>query len=108
VSNDEQTRDEQGDMDSSHARGVVGKVIASADDQPIADVIINVKSLDQPSTLIPERIVLSEANGQYYWPLGPGNYELSVKAAGYEPMTGRVQVEEAGPAILDFRLEKIE
>lgn len=89
-----------------HERGIAGEV-KSADGQPIAGAMIEVKSLDQPSPPIPERIVLSQADGRFFWPLKPGNYEVSATAAGYQSMTARVRVEAEGGANLDLVLDKL-
>jgi hypothetical protein len=95
----------QNDLAQRHQRGVLGKVTA-ADGQPIAGAVIDAKSLDQPSPPIPERLVLSRADGRYFWPLLPGDYELSATATGYRAATARVRVEADELTTADFTLEE--
>lgn len=86
--------------------GIVGEVRSAAGD-PIAGAVIEVKSLDQPSPPIPERIVLSQADGKFFWPLKPGSYEVSATADGYRAVTAVVCVDAERSANLDFVLEKL-
>jgi protocatechuate 3,4-dioxygenase beta subunit len=95
----------QNDLAQRHQRGVVGKVTA-ADGRPITGAVIDAKSLDEPSPPIPERIVLSGAEGRYFWPLLPGDYELRATATGYRAATARVRVEAEELTNADFALDE--
>jgi hypothetical protein len=92
-------------MAERHKRGVVGAVKA-ADGRPIMGAVIDAKSLDEPSPPIPERIVLSGADGRYFWPLLPGDYELRATATGYRTATARVRVGAGALTDADFALDE--
>jgi hypothetical protein len=83
----------------------VGQVKA-ADGRPIMGAVIDAKSLDEPSPPIPERIVLSGADGRYFWPLLPGDYELRATATGYRTATARVRVGAEELTNADFALDE--
>ena len=85
--------------------GVKGRVTAS-DGRPIADALVEPKSLDEPGRAIPEMAVMTDENGRYEWRLFPGDYLISVSAEGYQAASKKVTVEAQQAATLDFKLER--
>ena len=85
--------------------GVVGRVMA-LDGRPIAGVLIEARSLDDPSPPIPEIAILSGSDGRYMWPLFPGTYEISALAEGYRCAPRRVVVKAGEVTTADFKLER--
>jgi hypothetical protein len=86
--------------------GVKGRVTAP-DGSPIVNALVQPKSLDDPSTPIPEIAILTDEDGRYKWRLFPGEYEISVSAEGYQPAIKRATVKAGQAAMLDFKLERI-
>jgi hypothetical protein len=100
------SNDDQASSQLKQQRGLVGKVTTLPDQSPLSGAVIEAVSLDQPSVAVPERIVMSKEDGRYYWPLRPGHYQLTARAACYLPRTVRVQVGEASLDVKDFTLER--
>lgn len=84
--------------------GVEGHVTDSGG-KPLADVAVQPRSLDQPTTAIPELMVISEQDGRYRWTLQPGEYELTFSVEGYQAATRRVTVRSREVSRLDVTLE---
>ena len=55
---------------------------------------------------IPEILRLTDANGEYMWPLKQGKYTLAAYMDGYEPLSQEVTVKQDEIAQLDFELKK--
>jgi Carboxypeptidase regulatory-like domain len=53
---------------------------------------------------IPEILRLTDANGEYMWPLKQGKYTLAAYMDGYEPLSQEVTVKQDEIAQLDFQL----
>ena len=86
-------------------KGVSGTVNAAKGGSVIAGAVIVPTSLDVPSQPVPEKLVFSGPDGQYFWPLNPGAYELNVSAEGYQPKVLRVDIEPESLATLDVALD---
>ena len=87
-------------------KGVEGAVITAGDGKPIEAATIDARSLDVPAQPVPERIVLSKADGRYFWPLKPGAYELTARVEGYKSLTLPIELEPESLATLTFLLER--
>lgn len=83
--------------------GAAGRV-TSTDGSPIAGAFVQAESLDQPANLVPERVVSTEADGRYFWPLSPGRYRITVSAEGYQPGKAETAVQAGKATTLDFVL----
>lgn len=97
---------DQSSADRKERKGVAGTINAAGDGGPVPGATIVPRSLDNPSQPVPERLVLSGSEGQYFWPLKPGTYELGVSADGYHPQVRKVDIEAESLVTLDFVLEK--
>jgi hypothetical protein len=86
--------------------GVAGRVTDASGD-PVSGALVNAKSLDEVSPPIPELAIVTDANGHYVWRLLPGNYEISILAAGFHSATKEVLVEPNQQSRLDFTLERV-
>jgi hypothetical protein len=102
VSSSDQAR---GDSAGAGKEGVEGRVI-SEDGKPMAELLVQAASLDQPSKPIPELGVLTGEDGRYFWPLSPGRYRISVAAEGYQPASGDATVEPGRRATLNLTLRR--
>lgn len=89
----------------SREEGVEGRV-TSESGEPVADILVQAQSLDQPSKPIPELGVLTGEDGRYFWPLSAGRYRISVSPEGYQPFSGDVTVEAGQRATLNLTLRR--
>ncbi|XP_043919218.1 probable carboxypeptidase X1 isoform X1 [Protopterus annectens] len=85
-------------MEQVH-RGIKGVVRDKDTEEGIPDAIISVDGINHD--------VRSAVDGDYWRLLNPGEYEVTVKAEGYIPVTKMCRVNfEDQPTICDFRLSK--
>ncbi|KAI4891838.1 hypothetical protein NFI96_008026, partial [Prochilodus magdalenae] len=85
-------------MEQVH-RGIKGVIRDKDTDAGIADAVIKVDEIDHH--------IRSAFDGDYWRLLNPGDYEITVMAEGYIPVTRSCRVEyEQYPTICDFRLTK--
>lgn len=82
--------------------GVQG-VVTDESGAPMEGVGIAVTAGPGP---IPEILRLTDANGEYMWPLKKGQYTLAAYMDGYEPLSQEVTVKQGEIAQLDFQLTK--
>ena len=55
---------------------------------------------------IPEKIILTNQNGEYSWHLPAGTFTMKVHKDGFADKEAEVKVEEGKAISLDFQLEK--
>ncbi|MCJ8739660.1 hypothetical protein PDJAM_G00049760 [Pangasius djambal] len=85
-------------MEQVH-RGIKGAIKDKDTKAGIADAIIKVDDIDHH--------IRSASDGDYWRLLNPGDYEVTVMAEGYVPVTRSCRVEyEHYPTICDFQLSK--
>ncbi|GAB2986606.1 carboxypeptidase-like regulatory domain-containing protein [Saccharothrix stipae] len=60
------------------AQAVVTGVVTDSAGRPVADALVQPRSLDTPPHPVPELAVLSGPDGRYEWRLTPGRYEFAV------------------------------
>ena len=87
----------------SSAEGVTGE-IKDDNGRALDGAMIVPKSLEANGPAVPEMAILSDTTGRYRWPLRPGNYDVTVRADGYQDVTQRVTVSPGAVATLDFVL----
>jgi hypothetical protein len=90
----------------SSAEGVTGE-IKDDSGRALDGAMIIPKSLEANGPPIPEIAILSDTTGRYRWPLRPGNYDVTVRADGYQDVTRRVTVSAGAVETLDFVLRRI-
>ena len=83
------------------AEGVSG-TITSSSREPMAHIFVQARSLN--GTPVPDLGVISGTDGQYFWPLRPGRYELTFVRQGKKLASRRTSVDRAGVTRLDVRL----
>ena len=86
-------------------QGVIGQ-IKDGEGLAVAGASVLAASVDVNGPAIPELAIVSDASGQYEWPLRPGGYELTVVADGYERVSKRVAVRAGRVTTLDFLLTR--
>lgn len=77
-------------------RGVEGRVVDERG-QPVADALIEARSLEQPPRPLPQLGVLSGSDGRFRWPLPPGRHALRARLG--ETLSCEVAVPEAAGAL---------
>lgn len=82
--------------------GVKGRV--SIDGEPLVGALIEAKSLDRPSRMIPEIAILSDDYGNYRWPLTAGRYRMTARLDHYRAPSKLVVVEVGTAATINFRM----
>ncbi|NML16811.1 carboxypeptidase-like regulatory domain-containing protein [Azohydromonas caseinilytica] len=60
------------------ASGAVGRVV-DAHGRPVAQAVIEARSLERPPRPLPQIGVLSGADGRFRWPLPPGRHALRAR-----------------------------
>ena len=70
----------------------------------MAGALVTPRSLDTPSTPIPEVAVFTDAEGGYRWVLTAGRYRITASAQGYEEASAEIAVPAGGAATLDLEL----
>ncbi|KAK2829059.1 hypothetical protein Q7C36_017049 [Tachysurus vachellii] len=86
--------------DSQVHRGIKGVIKDKDTKAGIADAIVKVDNIDHH--------IRSASEGDYWRLLNPGDYEVTVMADGYVPVTRSCRVEyEYYPTICDFRLSRV-
>lgn len=84
--------------------GVVGLVTSDAG-LPIADAVVQPQSIDEPGNAVPEKLVLTDADGHFQWRLFPGLYVLTVVAEGYQSQSKTIEVEAQRTINIEFVLD---
>ncbi len=83
------------------AQGVSG-MVTDRGGAPVAGARVDAISLDEPRRPVPDIAILSDARGEFTWPLAPGRYRLTVKAGAQELAT--VVIEVVAGAVTRLRL----
>jgi streptogramin lyase len=90
----------------TQARPALAGLVTSAEEGAMEGVLVSAKKAGSTITVT----VVSDTQGRYRFPsarLGPGDYALRIKAAGYDLETPRtVQVTDRADAAADLRLQK--
>ena len=73
------------------AQGVMGRV-TDRTGAPVVDARMIAVSLDEPSRAVPEIAILSDAQGQFAWPLPPGSYRVTALSGERELASEVVEV----------------
>jgi hypothetical protein len=89
-------KDSQVGSEAPIESGVLGRLL-DGNGKPVEGASVGAEVLDANSGPIPEIGVLTDANGDFHWPLRPGRYRLTpyVEGVRIEPQEVRV---EAGKA----------
>ena len=97
------SRDAAGEPDKLRWGTVTGRVEAGG--EPVRQVLMEPRSLDDPAPPIPELAVFTNDNGRYEWHLPAGTYRVTTRAEGYRPSSGRVDVSGGEKTQLNFTLQ---
>jgi hypothetical protein len=97
------TSNEERPANAPRAEGVTGNIM-DPERAAVVDATVLAASLDVNGPAVPELAIITDAGGRYTWPLGPGRYELTVLAEGYERLSKSVFVRPGEVAQLDFVL----
>lgn len=81
-------------------KGIKGRV--SVNGTPLNGTLIEAKSLDRPTRMIPEIAILSDDSGNYRWPLPPGRYIMTARLDHYWSQSKSVVVETEKAATVNF------
>jgi hypothetical protein len=87
--------------------GVGGRVIAAPDGKPVEGAVVTPSSFDDPDRPQTLEASVTDANGEYFWPLDQGRWEITVEAPGFRPASKEVTVPNGPPARLDFVLQPV-
>lgn len=91
----------QGKIPTGMSR-IAGRV-TDPDGNPIQGARVTVP---KGTTAVPERAVLTNANGEYQWTLRPGTYTIQVNADAYKVASAEVTTQVDKQSQLDFKLER--
>lgn len=83
--------DQAGAGPTALAEGLTG-LVRDAAGRPVAGAWIRVESLDPSPPPAPDIAILSNAEGQFEWPLRPGRYRVTAMLDGRELATATVTV----------------
>jgi hypothetical protein len=83
------------------AEGVAGRLVAPSG-EPVAGAWITARPLGGSAGPVPEIAILSDAEGRFAWPLGPGRYRFAAVVEGREIAAAMATVEPGRVARLEL------
>jgi hypothetical protein len=91
--------------ESSGKDGILKGRITLAGGAPISGVFVTPKSTSDPPEPVPDKAVLTNEQGEYWWSLWPGSYTITFSKEGYQTKTLSISIQKGEKITLDATLD---